>query len=229
MHTLRSPGSLDCSCTASSNLLHAVPAPCHLLLPLLPLQYVVVRQDGRLEWEPGANRRIHVPLPGLAAALAAAKAIAAAEDAAGGPPRAAPTGRKLSAAEVYQRQEAAEQLEPWQQKASANGHRRRDSDSDSEDYSVVPAGAGAGAVPQQQQGWREVRISTKFAAQFGTFLKAVGGGQQLGEWEPEAAPPLQWAEGDVWSTTLLMPPGSYEFKVRGRGGVAAAGASSASA
>jgi hypothetical protein len=183
-----------------------------------PLQYVVVRQDGRLEWEPGQNRRIHVPLPGLAAALAAAKAIAAAEDAAGGPPRPAPTGRKLSAAEVYQRQEATEQLEPWQQKAAANGHKRQDSDS--EGTALVPAGSsGSSNAPQQQEqqataGWREVRFSTKFSAEFGTFLKAVGGGAQLGEWEVADAPPLQWSEGDVWSTSLLMPPGTYEFKVR---------------
>jgi hypothetical protein len=188
----------------------------------LSLQYVVVRQDGRLEWEPGANRRIHVPLPGLAAALAAAKAIAAAEDAAGGPPQALPTGRKLSAAEVYQRQEATEQLEPWQQKAAANGHKRLDSDS--EGTALVPAStSGSSDTPQQQPqqqeqqvtaGWREVRFSTKFPAEFGTFLKAVGGGAQLGEWEVADAPPLQWSEGDVWSTSLLMPPGTYEFKVR---------------
>jgi hypothetical protein len=182
------------------------------------VQYVVVRQDGRLEWEPGQNRRIHVPLPGLAAALAAAKAIAAAEDAAGGPPRALPTGRKLSAAEVYERQEASEQLEPWQQKAAANGHRRLDSDS--EGTALLPAGSGSSGsdVPQQQPeqtaGWREVRFSTKFPAEFGTFLKAVGGGAQLGEWEVAEAPPLQWSEGDVWSSSLLMPPGTYEFKVR---------------
>jgi hypothetical protein len=171
---------------------------------------VVVRQDGRLEWEPGQNRRIHVPLPGLAAALAAAKVIAAAEDAAGGPPRPTPTGRKLSAAEVYQRQEATEQLEPWQQKAAANGHKRPDSET-----ALAPAGSSdGGAAAVQPAGWREVRFSTKFAAQFGTFLKAVGGGQQLGDWDVADAPPLQWSEGDVWSTSLLMPPGNYEFKVR---------------
>jgi hypothetical protein len=49
-------------------LLSAAPSDC-----FTRLQYVVVRQDGRLEWEPGENRRIHVPPPGLAAALAAAK------------------------------------------------------------------------------------------------------------------------------------------------------------
>jgi hypothetical protein len=174
---------------------------------------VVVRQDGRLEWEPGQNRRIHVPLPGLAAALAAAKAIAAAEDAAGGPPKPTPTGRKLSAAEVYQRQEATEQLEPWQQKAAANGHKRPEG----EESAALASTDGSSVQQHQQQqqaaGWREVRFSTKFAAEFGTFLKAVGGGQQLGEWEVDAAPPLQWSEGDVWSTSLLMPPGTYEFKV----------------
>lgn len=69
-------------------------------------QYVVVRQDGRLEWEPGENRCIHVPPAGLAAALAAAKQAVAAEEAAGGNGRRplSPPGRRLSPAEIYELQ-----------------------------------------------------------------------------------------------------------------------------
>ena len=80
------------------------------------LQYVVVRQDGRLEWEPGENRCIHVPPPGLAAALAAAKQAVAAEEASGGNGKRplSPPGRRLTPAEIYAAQEAEEQLEPWQ-------------------------------------------------------------------------------------------------------------------
>lgn len=229
-------------------------APKPLLPPnsLLPapsramhVQYVVVRQDGRLEWEPGENRRIHVPLPGLAAALAAAKASVAAEEAAGGlgAPRPAAAGRKLSAAEVYKRQESEQQLEPWQQQqqqkapavpAASNGHKRQPEAAAAAAWPPAPAPAAAAtpaaapaapaaaapapaaAVPAD---WREVKISTKFSAQFGTFLKAVGAPQQLGAWDVVAAPPLQWAEGDVWSSTLLLPPGQHEFKVSvGQGG-----------
>jgi hypothetical protein len=54
----------------TSSQLHYSPPP---VCCCLPVQYVVVRQDGRLEWEPGENRCIHVPPPGLAAALEAAK------------------------------------------------------------------------------------------------------------------------------------------------------------
>jgi hypothetical protein len=71
----------------------------------------------------------------------------------------------------------------------------------------------AAAKPQAAADWREVKFSTKFKAEFGTFLKAVGGPEQLGAWEVDDAPPLQWTEGDVWSITLLIPPGRHEFKV----------------
>jgi hypothetical protein len=90
---------------------------------------------------------------------------------------------------------------------------------------VVPAAAAAAAAAAGRSGppavpekkvpadWREVKFATKFKAQFGTFLKVVGGPDQLGAWEIEDAPPLQWSEGDVWSITLLLPPGKHEFKV----------------
>ncbi|KAF8055666.1 rca [Scenedesmus sp. PABB004] len=175
-------------------------------------KYVVVRQDGRLEWEPGENRRIHVPLPGLAAALAAAKAAVAAEEADGadGRARAAPPGRKLSPAEVYKRQEATEQLEPWQhvEREAAVAAAAAAGDGD-----PPAAAAGEPAPPAVPAGWREVKFSTRFKAAFGTFLKAVGGPEPLGAWDVDAAPPLQWSEGDVWSATLLLPPGQHEFKL----------------
>lgn len=222
---------------------------------------MVVRQDGRLEWEPGENRCIHVPPPGLAAALAAAKQQVAAEEAAGGsnggsrrPPT--PPGRRLSPAEVYERQEAAgEQLEPWQQVAAdeaaaqlaaaaaemgkvsstaAAAHQQRNelqqqrlaalTGNSSNGNGAKPPGSAAAvtppAVPDSKRpanvpaDWREVKFSTMYKAEFGTFLKVVGGPEQLGAWEVEGAPPLQWAEGDVWSITLLLPPGRHEFKVR---------------
>jgi hypothetical protein len=202
---------------------------------LSPVQYVVVRQDGRLEWEPGDNRRIHVPLPGLAAALAEARKVAALEAAAGVDGSSSrklitADGRKLSPAEVYELQESEEQLEPWQVKqqeeqqqqqqqqqqqyavAASNGSLAPGSFSAA---AVVPQGGGVGAAAAavDTKGWREVKITTKFSAQFGTFIKAVGGPDELGAWDVVAAPPLQWSEGDVWSNTLLLPPGGYEFKV----------------
>lgn len=81
---------------------------------------------------------------------------------------------------------------------------------------AAPAGkSGPPAVPEKKvrAGWREVKFTTKFKAEFGTFLKVVGGPEQLGAWEVEKAPPLQWHEGDLWNVTLLLPPGKHEFKV----------------
>jgi hypothetical protein len=79
--------------------------------------------------------------------------------------------------------------------------------------SAPPPPPAVSAKPSAPAGWREVKFSTYFKAEFGTFLKVVGGPEQLGAWEVEAAPPLQWSEGDVWSNTLLLPPGAHEFKV----------------
>jgi hypothetical protein len=87
---------------------------------------------------------------------------------------------------------------------------------------AAAAGAGAAgkagppAVPESKvpADWREVKFTTKFKAEFGTFLKVVGGPEQLGAWEVADAPPLQWSDGDYWNITLLLPPGQHEFKVR---------------
>ena len=41
----------------------------------------------------------------------------------------------------------------------------------------------------------------------------VGNLPQLGAWDPEQAPLLQWTEGDVWVLHLSLPAGStFEFK-----------------
>jgi len=222
------------------------------------MQYVVVRQDGRLEWEPGENRCIHVPTPGLAAALAAAKQQVAAEDAAAGSNGArrplSPPGRRLSPAEVYERQEASEQLEPWQQVAQEEAAQQAQHDSaqraqqqsataaaqqqrselqqqrlaalsGSNGNGAAPAASPAVPAKKQPANVREVKFTTSFKADFGTFLKVVGGPEQMGGWEVEQAPPLQWHEGDEWTITLMLPPGKHEFKVRpgGEGGVHAGG------
>lgn len=45
----------------------------------------------------------------------------------------------------------------------------------------------------------------------------MGSAPELGEWDLNRAPELSWGDGDVWSTSVSLPPGSeVHFKVRTR-------------
>eukprot|EP00879_Flechtneria_rotunda_P023479 GHRR01024836.1.p1 GENE.GHRR01024836.1~~GHRR01024836.1.p1 ORF type:complete len:450 (+),score=164.92 GHRR01024836.1:256-1605(+) len=57
-----------------------------------------------------------------------------------------------------------------------------------------------------------VKISAFFSGQPGDKVLACGGCRALGNWEPDAAPALTWGDGDVWTATLELPPGTHEFK-----------------
>jgi hypothetical protein len=49
---------------------------------------------------------------------------------------------------------------------------------------------------------------------YGEVHKIVGGHPSLGDWNVDAAPAMQWSDGDVWSLDVSMPAGtSLEFKV----------------
>ncbi|KAI7844249.1 hypothetical protein COHA_002047 [Chlorella ohadii] len=48
---------------------------------------------------------------------------------------------------------------------------------------------------------------------FGQVLKVVGSGPQLGDWDCDKAPAMQWSEGDQWLLSLDLPAGSHEFKL----------------
>jgi hypothetical protein len=48
---------------------------------------------------------------------------------------------------------------------------------------------------------------------FGERLVLVGSCQQLGAWDPKAAPALNWQAGDTWSAQVRMPPGNHTFKL----------------
>lgn len=58
-----------------------------------------------------------------------------------------------------------------------------------------------------------VKFSAHFQGALGDKVLACGGCRALGNWEPDAAPALAWGEGDVWTATLELPPGTHEFKV----------------
>ena len=50
---------------------------------------------------------------------------------------------------------------------------------------------------------------------FGEVHKIVGGHPSLGDWDINAAPAMEWSDGDVWSLDVSVPAGSnLEFKVR---------------
>lgn len=48
---------------------------------------------------------------------------------------------------------------------------------------------------------------------FGETVKLVGSSRELGGWDTGAAPELAWTDGDVWTTTVELPPGDVHFKV----------------
>jgi hypothetical protein len=60
-----------------------------------------------------------------------------------------------------------------------------------------------------------VKLTTVYKADFGEYLKVVGGPVELGAWDAAAAPALTWSEGDMWTATLELPPGAHELKVGG--------------
>ena len=49
---------------------------------------------------------------------------------------------------------------------------------------------------------------------FGEEHKIVGGHPSLGGWNVDAAPAMQWSDGDVWTLDVSLPAGTgLEFKV----------------
>ena len=58
-----------------------------------------------------------------------------------------------------------------------------------------------------------VKFAAHFSGKLGDKVLVCGGCRALGNWEPDAAPALTWGEGDVWTATLELPPGTHEFKV----------------
>ncbi len=49
---------------------------------------------------------------------------------------------------------------------------------------------------------------------YGESLKLVGSGSELGDWNVEAAPEMQWTDGDVWVADVELPADQdVHFKV----------------
>ncbi len=59
------------------------------------------------------------------------------------------------------------------------------------------------------------QFSLALQVAFGEVHKIVGGHASLGDWNVDAAPAMQWSDGDVWSLDVTVPNGSnLEFKAR---------------
>jgi len=53
---------------------------------------------------------------------------------------------------------------------------------------------------------------------FGSAIKVVGTGPDLGDWDPNKGLSLTWQEGDVWTAKVDVPVGeTLKFKVGGGG------------
>ena len=48
---------------------------------------------------------------------------------------------------------------------------------------------------------------------FGEHLRVVGSCPELGGWDAQQAPALEWGEGDTWAAALALPPGQHAFKL----------------
>ncbi|BDA46843.1 probable glucoamylase at N-terminal half [Coccomyxa sp. Obi] len=90
-------------------------------------------------------------------------------------------------------------------------------------YIIRPASPGSlhSGLPRERRGALKcaassgstVRLTTQHEVAFGEVIKAVGTQEELGAWDPVAAPGLTWSDGNNWSVDLQLPPGSYEFKL----------------
>ncbi|KAH9310972.1 hypothetical protein KI387_026007 [Taxus chinensis] len=68
-------------------------------------------------------------------------------------------------------------------------------------------------------------VDVKFVLQkkckFGQQFSVVGEDPLLGTWDPKASLPLEWSEGDIWTTEVNVPVGKhieYKFILRGKRG-----------
>ena len=58
---------------------------------------------------------------------------------------------------------------------------------------------------------QKVSICSQVA--FGETHKIVGGHPSIGDWNVDAAPAMNWSDGDVWSLDVNVPSGTgLEFK-----------------
>lgn len=60
-----------------------------------------------------------------------------------------------------------------------------------------------------------VQFSIRQKVQYGQSVRLVGGSPEFGNWDPNAAPATTWSDGDVWTVTVPLKPGKYEYKVVG--------------
>jgi len=66
-----------------------------------------------------------------------------------------------------------------------------------------------------------VKFVLKQKCKFGQQFHVVGDAPQFGSWNPKTAVPLEWSEGDIWTTEVDVPVGKqieYKFILVGKRG-----------
>lgn len=72
---------------------------------------------------------------------------------------------------------------------------------------------------EQEQSLVKVKFVLQQKCKFGQQFAVIGDDPQFGTWNPKAALPLEWSEGDVWTTEVSVPMGKqieYKFILKGK-------------
>lgn len=77
------------------------------------------------------------------------------------------------------------------------------------------------SLPEDQGPTVTVKFVLEEKCKFGQQFHVVGDAPQFGSWNPKAAVPLDWSEGDIWTTEVDVPVGKqieYKFILIGKRG-----------
>lgn len=77
------------------------------------------------------------------------------------------------------------------------------------------------SLPEDQGPMVTVKFVLEKKCKFGQQFHVVGDAPQFGSWNPKAAVPLEWSEGDTWTTEVDVPVGKqieYKFILIGKRG-----------
>ena len=56
-------------------------------------------------------------------------------------------------------------------------------------------------------------LKSRYETSWGQVIKVVGSLPELGSWNPQAAPTMQWNEGHKWTLSSRLPKQSFSFKI----------------
>lgn len=91
----------------------------------------------------------------------------------------------------------------------------------SEDGREVSIQSDSVSLHKDQGPMVTVKFVLEKKCKFGQQFHVIGDAPQLGSWKPKAAVPLEWSEGDIWTTDVDVPVGKqieYKFILIGKRG-----------